>query len=151
MTGSNSSGSSPVSQRARDFNWLLTNFVAETVGVTEAVAVSSDGFLLAGSAGMERDGVEQLAAIVSGLTSLSSGAAGLYDYGLVEQVIVQMQRGYFFVMSINDGSAIGVLANYGSDVGMIGFEMALLIDRVGAVLTPSLIDELRNALSIPNS
>lgn len=148
MNTTNDNGSGwAMSQKARDFHWLLATFVRETQGVTEAVAVSSDGFLLASSSGPEREGIEQLAAIVSGLVSLSGGAAGLYGYGDVDQVIVEMKKGFFFVMSINDGSTIGALADKGADVGLIGFEMALLIDRVGTVLTPSLIDELKNSVA----
>lgn len=133
---------------ARNLNWLLTNFAHRTPGVNEAVAVSSDGFLLASSAGIDADGIEQFAAIISGLNSLTRGAAELYDYREVRQVIVEMERGYLFVMAVDSGSTVGVLADEKSDVGLIGYEMALLIDRVGVLLTPALIDELKNAISL---
>ena len=113
-----------------------------------AVAVSSDGFLLAASAGLDGPGVEQFGAIISGLTSLSRGAANLYDYGEVNQVIIEMSDGYLFVMAVDDGSAVGVLAEADCDVGSVGYEMALLIERVGEMLTPALIDELKNALPL---
>lgn len=137
-----------LSQPAQDLNWLLSNFADRTVGVTEAVTVSSDGFLLAGSAGSDTHGIEQFAAIIAGLTSLTRGAAELYEYDDVRQVIVEMAKGYLFVMSVDGGSTIGVLADEGCDVGSVGYEMALLIERVGAVLTPALVDELKNAISL---
>ena len=132
----------------RNLSWLLTNFVERTPGVNGAVSVSSDGFLLAASSGSDADGVDQFAAIISGLNSLTRGAAELYDYREVRQVIVEMERGYLFVMSVDSGSTIGVLADEKADVGSVGYEMALMIDRVGALLTPALIDELKNAISL---
>jgi uncharacterized protein len=131
-----------------DLSWILANFAQRTVGVREAVAVSSDGFLLAASAGLEGQGVEQFGAIISGLTSLSRGSADLYGYGEVHQIIIEMTEGYLFVMAVDDGSTVGVLADADCDVGSVGYEMTLLIERVGEMLTPALVDELKNVLSL---
>lgn len=136
-----------MSGAARNFNWLLVNFVRDTVGVSETIAVSSDGFLLASSTSVERAGVEQFAAIISGVTSLTNGAGHLLDCGDVEQVLIEMERGLLFVSSISNGSALGVLADKDCDMGLIGYEMTLLLDRVGSVLTPSLVSELKNAIT----
>ena len=57
------------------FNWLLVNFVRNTDGVRDAVAVSSDGLLIAASEGLERASADQLAAIVSGMTGLARSAS----------------------------------------------------------------------------
>lgn len=137
-----------LSGSARNFNWLLTNFVRDVAGVREAIAVSSDGFLLAGSEGRNRDGAERFAAIVSGLTSLANGAGTVLACGAVEQVIVDMADGMLFVSSISDGSTLAVLADKGCDMGLVGYEMTLLLDRVGTTLTPSLISELKNTLTV---
>ncbi len=132
-----------------NLDWLLANFVARTPGATEAVAVSADGFLLASSsAGLQADGTEQFAAIIAGMNSLTRGAAELYAYGRVSQVIVEMEFGNLFVMAVDAGSTVGVLADGDADIGAVGYEMALLIDRVGALLTPALIDELKNSISL---
>lgn len=136
-----------MSGAARNFNWLLVNFVRNTSGVHETIAVSSDGFLLASSSNSSRPGVEQFAAIISGVTSLTNGAGHLLDCGHVEQVVIEMERGLLFVSSISDGSALGVLASKDCDMGLIGYEMTLLLDRVGSVLTPVLISELKNAIT----
>lgn len=137
-----------LSGSARNFNWLLSNFVRDVAGVREAIAVSADGFLLAGSAGRDRDGVEQFAAIVSGLTSLTNGAGSLLRCGDVEQVIVEMQGGVLFVAAISDGSTLAVLGEKNCDMGLVGYEMTLLLDRVGTTLTPALVTELKNALTV---
>jgi hypothetical protein len=39
-----------------------------------------------------------------------------------------------------------VVAARDSDLGQVGFEIALLVERVGAQLTPALITELKNSL-----
>lgn len=131
-----------------NFHWLLSQFVDSTAGVREAIAVSSDGFLLAGSAGPDRENVEQLAAVTAGLSSLTRGAAEMFHMRDVEQVIVEMTLGHLFVSSISDGSCLAVLAAKDADIGLVGYEMTLLLDRVGSALTPELIAELKNALTV---
>lgn len=138
----------PVSEEARNFNWLLMQFVEKTDGVQEAIAVSSDGLLLAASAGRDRENVEQFAAITSGLISLTGGAATCFDFDGVEQVIVEMGRGYMFVTAIGDGSTLGVVADRDCDIGLVAYEMTLVCQRAGAALTPALVAELKNPLAI---
>ncbi len=46
---------SPMSQAAQNLNWLITNFVENTPGVSHTVVVSADGLLLAMSEGFPRD------------------------------------------------------------------------------------------------
>jgi len=57
---SHTAATAAVSDGVRNFNWLLSNFVDTTSGVTDAVAVSSDGLLMAMSSTLERAGAEQL-------------------------------------------------------------------------------------------
>ncbi len=137
---------SDVSMEAENFSWLLRNFASNTLGVAEAIAVSSDGLLLACSDESLRDQAEQFAAIASGLNSLSRGASHCFNYDGVEQIVVEMGRGFLFVMAISDGSVLAVLADKGCDVGLVGYEMALLVDRAGRVLTPALVAELQNSV-----
>lgn len=130
------------------FNWLLNQFAKETAGVLETIAVSSDGFLLAASSKTdEQQNGEQLAAVTAGLTSLTRGAADLFGMERVEQVLIEMSGGHMFTSTISDGSSLAVLAEKNADLGLIGYEMALLIERVGAVLTPQLVHQLTNPLS----
>jgi predicted regulator of Ras-like GTPase activity (Roadblock/LC7/MglB family) len=135
---------SELSQAAQNLNWLITNFVDRVPGVAHTVVVSSDGLLLAVSNGFPRDRADQLAAVASGLSSLTTGAARIFEGGSVTQTVVEMVRGFLFVMAISDGSVLAVLAS--SDMGLIGYEMALLVERAGDVLTPALRAELQNSL-----
>lgn len=132
-----------LSESAENFNWLIDDFVAKTAGVTDAIAVSSDGLLIATSRSLAREDAEQVAAIVTGLVSLSDGAARTFGFEGLQQVIVSMKLGFMFVSQISLGSALGVVATAGSDIGAIGYQTSLLVDRTGALLTPELIAELR--------
>ena len=128
------------------FNWLLANFVRTTDGVRDAVAVSSDGLLIAMSDGLDRTGADRLAALVSGLASLARSAARNYDFEGLKLIMIEMRRGFLLVSMINDGSSVAVLADAQCDVGLIGYEIAVLIERAGTMLTPALISELRESL-----
>jgi predicted regulator of Ras-like GTPase activity (Roadblock/LC7/MglB family) len=57
-----------------------------------------------------------------------------------------MDRGFLFVMSISDGSLLAVLATSSCNVGVVAYEMTVLVTRVGDVLTPSLRAELQAIL-----
>jgi predicted regulator of Ras-like GTPase activity (Roadblock/LC7/MglB family) len=136
-----------MSAEARNTNWLIQDFVDRIEGVVDAVVVSSDGLLMAMSEGIGRAGGDQLAAVASGLTSLTQGAARCFGGGTVEQVIVELAGGYMLFMAVSDGSSLAVLADKESDVGVIGYEMQMLALRMGNVLTPALITELQQSLS----
>jgi hypothetical protein len=137
-----------LSEEARSFSWLLNGFVDKTAGVTDAVAVSSDGLLMAMSSSLQRPSAEQLAAIISGMVSLGNGASGCFGFDGLEQVIVTMRRGFLFVSSISDGSNIGVVAQRGCDIGLVGYQTTLLVERAGSVLSPALVAELKQEMLV---
>jgi predicted regulator of Ras-like GTPase activity (Roadblock/LC7/MglB family) len=128
------------------FNWLLANFVRGTDGVRDAVAVSSDGLLIAMSEGLDRTSADRLAALVSGLSSLAKSAARNYDFEALKLIMIEMKRGFLLVSAIEGGSCVGVIADSQCDIGLVGYEIAVLADRAGALLTPALITELRETL-----
>ncbi|TDD34815.1 roadblock/LC7 domain-containing protein [Nonomuraea terrae] len=132
-----------LSQTARGVDWLITDFVSTVPGVAHAVVVSSDGLPLAASAGFPADRADQLAAIASGLVSLTQGAARVFEGGAVNQTIVEMQRGLMLIMSISDGSCLAVLAAPDCDMGLVAYQMTLMVERAGQVLTPAVRAELR--------
>jgi len=135
-----------LSDKANNVNWLMANFVRSTPGVEQAVAVSSDGLLIALSSHLERAAADKLAAIITGMRALAHGAAGEMAKGQVMQVLVEMANAYLFVAAISGGSTLGVVSARDSDLGLVGYEITLLVERVGAQLTPALITELKNSL-----
>ncbi|MEU8870750.1 MULTISPECIES: roadblock/LC7 domain-containing protein [Streptomyces violaceusniger group] len=150
-----------LSREARNLHWLLANLVEEVPGVRSVVVVSTDGLMLlssdtrhhAAAAAADpsvQDGPKgssaDLATIVSGLGSLTLGAAKLMDAGSVKQTMVAMDEGSLFVMSISDGSLLGVHATPDCDMTVVAYHMALFVGRAGHVLTPELRNELRRSL-----
>lgn len=134
----------PATKGARDLGWLITNFVDRIPGAESAVVVSSDGLVLTMSAKIPREAADQMAAITSGLAGLTAGAARCFQAGAVVQVIVEMDGGYLFITSVSDGSSLAVLCDTSCDIGLVGYEMSLLVDRVGDLLTPELVAELQS-------
>jgi len=96
--------------------------------------VSADGLLMASSEHMPVERADQLAAVTSGLASLSTGAAQLFDGGYVLQSIVEMEHGYLLLMRVGDGSNLATLATKSCDIGQVGYEMAILVERVGTMI-----------------
>jgi uncharacterized protein len=139
-------GSGHLSPEATTFNWLLDTFAKTTAGVTEAVAVSSDGLPMAMSAVKNRANADRLAAVVSGMTSLAGGAAHCYALGLLNRIIIDLTEGYLLVTSISAGSMLGVVASRSANIGTVAYEMTLFASRAGGALTPALIAELKNAV-----
>ncbi|WP_435604468.1 roadblock/LC7 domain-containing protein [Streptomyces sp. bgisy130] len=149
-----------LSSQAQSLHWLLTNLVDEVPGIRSVAVVSSDGLLLlssdpdrvdeaaAGPGGGDgpRGSSADLATIVSGLGSLTNGAAKLMDGGPVKQTMITMDEGSVFVMSISDGSLLGVHATPDCDMNVIAYHMALFVGRAGHVLTPELRSELRKSM-----
>jgi predicted regulator of Ras-like GTPase activity (Roadblock/LC7/MglB family) len=134
-----------LSHEARRFDWLITEFVRGTPGVAHAVVVSADGLRIANSEGFPEDRADQLAAVAAGLLSLTVGASRVFEGGAVTQTVVEMQRGLLLVMAISDGSVLAVLASPECDMGLVAYQMTLLVDRAGQVLTPALRAELQNS------
>ena len=114
-----------------DLDWLVTRFVGEVTDAAHAILVSADGLLMAASSSIPLDRAEQVAAVSSGLASLAVGAARLFDGGAVLQSVVEMEHGYLMLMSVGDGSNLAVLTHEAADIGQVGYEMALLVERVG--------------------
>jgi predicted regulator of Ras-like GTPase activity (Roadblock/LC7/MglB family) len=135
-----------LSHDAQNLNWLINSFVDRVPGVAHTVVVSADGLLLAVSDGFPRDRADQLAAVASGLVSLTQGAARVFEAGVVTQTVVEMEGGFLFIMAISDGACMAVLAAPSCDIGLVGYEMALLVTRAKDVLTPALRAELQGAL-----
>ncbi|WP_030153660.1 roadblock/LC7 domain-containing protein [Streptomyces sp. NRRL S-244] len=148
-----------LSTQARNLQWLLTDLVEEVPGVNSVAVVSSDGLLLLSSdpggaaAGGNaaptkgpRGASADLATIVSGLGSLTTGAAELMEGGAVKQTMVAMEHGSVFVMAISDGSLLGVHATPDCDMSVVAYHMALFVGRAGHVLTPEVRSELRQSM-----
>jgi uncharacterized protein len=135
-----------LSAEAKNLNWLVSNFADMVPGVNEAVVVSADGLPIAASTGLDRDAADRFAAMSSGLIGLAFGAAGRFGGGAVSQVMIEMENAIIFVTGISDGSSLAVVASAECDIGLVAYEMAVLVEKAGNVLTPEIRAELQAAL-----
>ena len=136
-----------LSADASNVNWLLTNFVRVTAGVDQTLAVSSDGLVVAVASQAERANIDKLAAVITGIRALAHGASMQLTRGPVVQVMIEMTDAFLLLGAISGGSSLGVVADKRCDLGQVGYEMSLLVDRVGRQLTPALIAELKHSLA----
>jgi uncharacterized protein len=119
-------------------DWLLDDLIQRVPSARQAVVLSVDGLLIGVSRGMRREDAEHMSAIAAGFQSLSRGAGRHFNAGQVRQTIVEMETAFLFVTAAGQGAALAVLADGASDIGLIAYEMAMLVKRVGQNLsTPS--------------
>jgi predicted regulator of Ras-like GTPase activity (Roadblock/LC7/MglB family) len=126
----------PAADQTLDLSWLVTDFTERVHDVAHAVVVSSDGVPMAVSDGIRPDRLEHLSAITSGLISLAQGTARIFECGAVTQTLVAMEQGVLVIMAISGGSSLAVLTAVDSDLDLIAYEMAILVEQAGSVLTP---------------
>lgn len=121
---------------AGQLDWLMASFARQVPDVAHAITVSGDGLRLACSADLPVDQADHLSAVISGLASLTFGAARVMQAGQVRQTIVDMDGGVMIVMAVGDRALLGVLAAPGCDLGQVGYETAMLVHRVADALDP---------------
>ena len=119
----------------RDLTWLLDDLVARVENARQAVVLSADGLLIAGSTGLSREDGEHLSAVASGFQSLARGAGRHFGGGAVRQTIIEMESAFLFVTAAGQGACLAVLSDSEADMGLIGYEMAMLVTRVGQYLS----------------
>lgn len=137
-----------ISQAANDVSFMLNKFVKTTAGVEAAFGVSSDGLLMTLAADMPRGDADKMAATLSGLTTLAVSAATLLDKGPLTQVITECGRGYLVASMIRGRACLGVVTAKDCDLGLVGYETTMLVQRIGEVLTPELITEMKTHLAL---
>jgi predicted regulator of Ras-like GTPase activity (Roadblock/LC7/MglB family) len=117
-------------QRAH-LTWLLDDLVERVPTAQQAVVLSADGLLMGGSGGLSREDAEHLSAMAAGFQSLAKGASRHFQAGPVRQTVVEMESAFLFVTAAGHGACLAVLASSDADLGLIAYEMAMLVTRVG--------------------
>ena len=121
--------------QAATMSWVLDDLVRRVDGIRQAVVLSRDGLTLGSSHGLSRDDAEHLAAVAAGMQSLARGAARRFDGGQTRQSIIHMDKAMLFVMAAAQGSCLAVLSPADADHGLIAYEMAMLVKRLGEYLS----------------
>ncbi|MGW6402489.1 roadblock/LC7 domain-containing protein [Streptomyces sp. NPDC055134] len=124
--------------RSGELDWLLDDLVQRVAELRHAVVLSNDGLAVGASSALGREDAEHLAAVASGFHSLAKGAGRHFGAGGVRQTMVEMDDGFLFVAAAGDGSCLAVLSTADADIGLVAYEMARMVKRVGEHLyTPS--------------
>lgn len=118
----------------KDINWLLDELLDRAVGSRHAIVLSADGLLIGRSHDLVKEDAEHLSAVASAFQSLARGTGRHFGGGEVLQTIVEMENAYLFVTGAGRGACLAVLAEESSDVGLIAYEMNVLVEQVGRYL-----------------
>ena len=115
-------------------SWLLDNLVDQVEHVQQALILSRDGLVVAASRGLTAEDGEHLSALAAGLQSLARGTGRHFRAGEVRQTIIEMEFAFLFVIAAGKGTCLAVLTSADPNVGLVAYEMAMLIRRMGKYL-----------------
>jgi hypothetical protein len=124
----------PTTAQTANLNWLLDDLVARVPTVQQAVVLSADGLMMGRSAELTREDAEHLCAMASGFQSLARGASRHFNAGPARQTVVELQEAYLIVTAAGQGASLAVLAGSTADLGLVAYEMAMLVVRVGQTM-----------------
>ncbi|MYS82374.1 roadblock/LC7 domain-containing protein [Embleya scabrispora] len=124
-------------QPERDLDWLLENLIERTPGTRHSLVLSKDGLKLCRTAELTVDQADQLAAIASGIQSLSHGASIEFGDGSggVRQSMTEFHGGILFIVEAGEGAHLAVIADDDADAGVVGHNMNELVEQIGEYLS----------------
>jgi predicted regulator of Ras-like GTPase activity (Roadblock/LC7/MglB family) len=120
---------------AEQLGWLLDHLVSRVANVRQALLLSRDGLLVATSQNMSREEGDNLSALAAGVHSLARGVGREVGGEEVRQTIIEMESAFLFVMAAGPGACLAVLASAEANLGVMAYEMAMLVRRMGVHLT----------------
>src|ERR1700742_392928 len=112
-----------------ELGWLLDDLVKRVPQVSKAVMLTQDGLAIGASAGLSREDAEHLAALAAGFQSMARGAGEHFGGGRVRQTIIEMESAFLFVSAAGHGTCLAVLSSGDADIGLVAYEMAVLVRR----------------------
>jgi predicted regulator of Ras-like GTPase activity (Roadblock/LC7/MglB family) len=121
--------------KSEQLGWLLDNLISRVAHVRQALVLSRDGLVVAKSQNMSREEGDHLSALAAGVQSLARGAGQRIGGGDVRQTIIEMDSAFMFVMAAGEGTCLTVLASAEANLGVMAYEMAMLVRRMGMHLT----------------
>lgn len=111
----------------------LNDFIAASPDVEAAAVVSFDGLAMASALPDDMD-EDRLGAMSAALLSLGEQAAQGLGRGELNQVFVEGEHGYVFLMSAKDQAVLAAVADKAAKIGLMLFEMRRAAAAVGGVL-----------------
>jgi predicted regulator of Ras-like GTPase activity (Roadblock/LC7/MglB family) len=130
-TGTETGAETGMGSRVGQLDWLLDDLVRRVAHITKAVILSQDGMALGASQTLGRDDAEHLAALAAGFQSLARGTSRHFGGGAVRQTVIEMESGFLLVTAAGSGTCLAVITGPGADLGLVAYEMAVLVRRSG--------------------
>ena len=130
------------------FGWALNRLADKVVGIRYLAVTSADGLLVVDAVPTDADIApyrrinEHYAASITGCLSLLNAAAAQVDGGELRLMHVSMDKALILACMIDDHARLAALADPGTDLGALGYEMTTFVDQFGHVLTPELRQRL---------
>lgn len=126
----------------------LDEFIHSSPDVEAAAVVSFDGLPMASALpdSLEED---RVGAMSAALLSLGEQAAIGLGRGQLNQVFVEGDNGFVFLMSCRDQAVLAAIASRSAKIGFMLFEMRRAADRIGRALEPVAAPEERAAAAAP--
>lgn len=129
-------------------DWLLQRLLDDTPHIRHALLVASDGIRICHTEGLSVEKADRLSAIASGIQALAVGACADFGTGVggVRQSMTEFNGGILFVVGTGPGTQLAVLADEEADAGLVGAQMAALVEKVGEHLAvPSRIGRVSSS------
>ncbi|MET9323915.1 roadblock/LC7 domain-containing protein [Streptomyces sp. NPDC003038] len=114
-------------------SWLLEGLLERTPGARHALVLSRDGLKLCRTPELSVDQADQLAAIAAGIQSLSHGASIEFGDGTggVRSAMAEFHGGILFIVEAGEGAHLALVAAEDADAGLVGHNMAELVEQLG--------------------
>jgi predicted regulator of Ras-like GTPase activity (Roadblock/LC7/MglB family) len=120
---------------AAGLDWLLDDFVRRLVDAQRAIVLTSDGLLLGRSSALTKEDGEHLAAMASAFQSLARGVGRKFTMGQAHQTVVELDDGFLVITEAGDGAGLALLASLDADMGVVAYEMNVIVQQVGRYLS----------------
>ena len=120
-----------VNVNVNELDWLLDDLVERVAGADRAVVLSADGLLKGRTSSLSKGDAEHLCAASSAFHSLARGTGRHFGGGDVHQIVVEMEHAFLLVTAAGPGACLAVFAAEDADLGMIAYEMNLMVTKVG--------------------
>lgn len=118
-----------------NLSWILDELVSAPEA-RHAVLLSADGLQMAASDGVDRNTADTVAAMASGMQSLSRNGAAFVssDSTPWQQTMVSFKDGFLFIIAAADGAFLVVSASPDVDIAAFSYQMTKTVERLGPEL-----------------
>ena len=115
-------------------SWLLDNLVDQVEHVQQALILSRDGLVVAASRGLTREDSEHLSALAAGAAEPGPGTGGTSTPARSGRPSSRWSTPSCSSSRPAQGTCLAVLTSADPNVGLIAYEMAMLVRRMGKYL-----------------